>query len=396
MHIGNAIKFTSQGEIILTVAVESVAPPICRLHFTLTDTGIGIPAERLDRLFQSFSQIDASITRQYGGTGLGLAICKQLVDLMGGTIWVDSKPGQGSTFHFIVAVGLVAPAGPDLGTRQAILSGKRLLIVAPHPTDRQLLMDLTEAWGMYPQTAQSGQQALSRLQTGQQFDLGIVDSQIANVDTKALIEELNRHHQAGPLPWLYLTPWGQPKLTSSRNGDHSVPTLSKPIHHTQLYFGLLNLLNAGNEARTNLPSTLSRHQDLANQIPLRILVAEDNLVNQKVIARILTRLGYRADIVGNGQEVIEAIGRLPYDLILMDVQMPQMDGLSATRRIRQIFADQKGPWIIAMTANAMQGDRESCLAAGMNDYISKPVQIELLIEAIYRSQTVKISLRNSD
>jgi len=382
--LSNAVKFTHQGEVVITVTSRPLGGRRYEVHFAVRDTGIGIPPDRRDRLFQSFSQVDASTTRRYGGTGLGLAISKRLSELMGGTMWVESEVGQGSTFHFTI----LAEAAPGYGRTyldrpQPQLVGKRLLIVDDNATNRRILTMQARSWGMLPRGAASGPQALEWIQQGDPFDVAILDMQMPEMDGLALATEIRKFRDAQTLPLVMLTSLGQHGEISAANGNFAA-ILAKPVKSSQLYDALVGLfadqpIRFGEATNQGLfDSQIGQHR------PLRILLAEDNVVNQKVALRILEKLGYRADVAANGLEVLEALERQPYDVVLMDVQMPEMDGLEATRRLRQRWPEGQRPWIIAMTAGAMEKDREQCLAAGMDDYISKPVRIEELTRALSR------------
>ncbi|MBD2312906.1 PAS domain S-box protein [Desertifilum sp. FACHB-1129] len=386
--LSNAVKFTSKGEVVVSVTAQrlgaslNVHPAQYSIEFTVKDTGIGIPPERLDRLFKPFSQVDASTTRQYGGTGLGLAISKRLCELMGGEIWVNSQPGIGSAFYFtIVAQTAEHLAVESLADALPYLQGKRLLIVDDNATNRKMLVLQAQSWQMLPRAAESAVEALEWLQAGDSFDLAILDMQMPHMDGLALAEAIRQLPDRVGLPLVLLTSMGKPQLDSAVFST----ILSKPIKQSQLYNALVQVIR-------QQPVVVQSHdlqgvqQDaqIGRHHPLRLLVAEDNAVNQKVALQLLNRLGYRADVVANGLEVLQALERQPYDTILMDVQMPEMDGLEATRQIRAFYKGTQ-PWIIAMTANAMQGDREECLSAGMNDYVSKPVRLEHLKQALCKS-----------
>jgi signal transduction histidine kinase/CheY-like chemotaxis protein len=387
--LNNAIKFTDTGEVVLSVdgkALGSDEGEVGRrhkLHFAVRDSGIGIPQDRLSRLFESFSQVDASTTRRYGGTGLGLAISKRLSELMGGTIWVESRVGEGSTFHFTIqaeqAPGL-APAH-ELGAPPQ-LHGRRVLIVDDNATNRSILVRQAESWGMLARDTASPAQALEWIRRGDPFDLVILDMQMPEMDGVTLAEEIGRYRDARALPLVMLTSlgsWGE-----LRAGVEFAASLTKPIKPSQLYDTLMNIFGAapaGVQAPAPQEGPVER---LAERVPLRILVAEDNVVNQQVVQLLLKKLGYRADMAADGLEALQALEREPYDVVLMDVQMPKLDGLEATRRIHQRWPQGQRPHVIAATANAMQEEREACLAAGMDDYLSKPIRMEELAAALGR------------
>jgi len=412
--LSNAIKFTQSGEVIVSVNAEkldyeqwerlnttgadspsstlsitpSAATPHYRIQFAVKDTGIGIPPERLNRLFQPFSQVDSSTTRKYGGTGLGLAICKQLCEIMNGTMWVESQEGVGSTFYFTVIV----PAEPSTqqNTNQVCrleLDGQRLLIVDDNDTNRKILMRQAQVWGMECYAAQSGVQALDWLHQGERFDLAILDMQMPEMDGVTLAQKIRKVPGCQTLPLVMLSSLGEVSIHESDINQTFAGCLTKPIKQSQLCDVLMQAM-AGVPIKVKVHSAKTPNIDaqMAQQLPLRILLAEDNPVNQQVASHLLQRMGYRADVAGNGLEVLEALQRQPYDVVFMDVQMPEMDGLEASRRICQEWSEQnqqsKRPRIIAMTANAMVGDREMCIEAGMDDYISKPIHIEELVEAL--------------
>ncbi|MDY6939020.1 MAG: PAS domain S-box protein [Cyanobacteriota bacterium] len=399
--IGNAIKFTETGEAIVSVTSTRLSTSVpesrrdeqnYKIEFAVRDTGIGIPPDRLDRLFKPFSQVDASTTRQFGGTGLGLAISEKLSRMMGGQMWVESQVGRGSTFFFsIVARTRPGITGINYSDAQPQLEDKRLLIVDDNATNRQILSKQARCWGMDTQAAESGMQALSWLRQGQTFDLIVLDMQMPQMDGMMLAREIRQLPGMKELPLVMFTSIGRPEIDRAEIKVEFAAFLNKPIKQSQFYNVVVNLLcerSPSHLVRPQPPQTAKPWVDVPLP-PLRILLAEDNAINQKVALRMLERLGYRADIAANGLEVLEALQRQAYDVVLMDVQMPQLDGLETTRRIRSIdFVSHpaiEGPVrIIAMTANAMQGDREICLEAGMDDYISKPIRAEKLALALSR------------
>ncbi|MEG3881399.1 response regulator [Microcoleus sp. herbarium7] len=472
------------------------------IQFAVKDTGIGIRGDRMDRLFKSFSQVDSSTSRHYGGTGLGLAISKRLAEMMGGWMWVESMgclagnppadfkaaafdlewgesceiaekycspksvlnskpPSQnpksvGSTFYFSTIVsGCCSSLPVNLSNSQPELAGKRVLIVDDNATNRQILTLQAQSWGMVPRASASARLALDWLAAKEEFDLAVLDMQMPEMDGLALAAQIRRYPDGQKLPLVMLTSIGRQEINTPAVEVDFAAFLNKPIKQSQLYNVLINIF--GEQAteirvqRTSGPFVQSIPL-LALDLPLRILLADDHLVNQKVALQILQRMGYRADVAGNGIEVLEALRRQPYDVVLMDVQMPEMDGLEATRRIREQFSgdftlengreesevsitdeefnngksqipnpkltqeqsnsgksqienpefsDEQSnnpksqipnlkwtrPWIVAMTANAMQGDREECMAAGMDDYLSKPIAIEELVRALSACQS---------
>jgi CheY-like chemotaxis protein len=392
--LNNAVKFTDEGEVVLSVDARPLFLQVTdvdgehgeyELHFAVKDTGIGIPADRMDRLFQSFTQIDASTTRKYGGTGLGLPISKRLSELMGGTMWVESEVGQGSTFHFTLqAKAAPRPRSAYLQEHQPNLNGKRILIVDDNATNRRILALQTRAWGMYPRAAASAAEALGWVHQGEPFELGLVDMHMPDMDGVMLATEIRRERDAKALPLVMLTSLGRQEAGES--AAEFAAFLTKPVKASQLYEAVVSILAEGPRERGDAVAPSQFDSSMGQRMPLRILLAEDNAVNQKLALRLLERLGYRADVVGNGLEAIESLQRQSYDVVLMDVQMPEMDGLEATRTICQKWPRQVRPRIIAMTANAMQEDRETCLAAGMDDYVSKPIRVEELVGALGECQ----------
>ncbi|HEY9747153.1 MAG TPA: response regulator, partial [Allocoleopsis sp.] len=352
--------------------------------FAVKDTGIGIPPDRLDRLFKSFSQADSSTTRQYGGTGLGLVISQRLSQMMGGRMWVETELNQGSTFYFTFLAQAALNSVPlNLAHPQAQLAGKRLLIVDDNATNRQILCLQAQSWQMRPEAVDSGAAALDRLRQ-QVFDLAILDMQMPEMDGVTLAGEIRKLPGCQHLPLVMLTSLGRPEINAQAIAAKFAAFLTKPVKQTQLYNALLQVMGAQPLPISSPQAPPVFDRDLGDRHPLRLLLAEDNVVNQKVALRLLEKLGYRADVAGNGLEVLDALNRQVYDVVLMDVQMPQMDGLTTTRHIHQQWPDQQRPRLVAMTANAMQGDREACLRAGMDDYISKPIRTEELMQALLR------------
>jgi PAS domain S-box-containing protein len=383
--LANAVKFTDVGEVVLGVAAEDGGGGLRRLRFSVRDTGIGIPAERMNHLFESFSQVDASTTRRYGGTGLGLAISQRLAGLMGGTLWAESEEGKGSTFYLeILARETAAPARPDQPDGEPQIAGKRLLVVDDNATNREILRRLAESWGMLVEVAERPTEALARIERGDPFDAAVLDMQMPEMDGLELAREIRRYRDERALPLLLLTSVGH--LAEARGATEFSAQLTKPVKSSQLYNALVKLL------AVSVASDFSRAGDgdgsRSAPVALRLLVAEDNAVNRQLAVALLAKLGYEADVVENGREALDALERVTYDVVLMDVQMPELDGLEATRRIRERFRSTHGPTIVAMTANAMEGDREDCLAAGMDDYLSKPIRLEELSRALAKCRPV--------
>jgi len=375
--VGNAMKFTEQGEIFIRVRVEDAASNgELLLGFEVRDTGIGIPAEKQERLFKAFSQVDSSTTRKYGGTGLGLAISQQLVKLMGGTIRVESAPGKGSTFYFNIrtraGASKQAPIQIDGLTGHA---GKKVLIVDDNHTNRIILRTQLEYWNLQPVLAASGVEALNILDADSRFDLILTDMQMPFMDGIRLAQ--NIHGRYAHIPIILLSSVGD-EYKKNYNQLFSA-VMTKPIKQQLLYRHILAGLQHqgrftvdGRQVPSRLPENLSA------TFPLQILVAEDNEINQQVIHYILQKIGYTPTIVANGQEAVDAAEAMTYDIIFMDLQMPDVDGLEATRLIRGNKTLHQ-PVIVALTANTMEGDEEECLLAGMNDYIGKPVKLEELL-----------------
>ncbi len=382
--LSNAIKFTEKGEVAVAVNVEEYAARYT-LHFSVLDTGIGIPADRLDRLFQSFSQVDASTTRKYGGSGLGLAISKRLSELMGGRMWVESEVGTGSTFHFTIqAEAAPAQARVYLRSEQPQLRDRRVLIVDDNETNRRVLVAQTRSWNMIPRETGSPHEAVGWISRGDRFDVALLDMQMPEMDGIALAATMRRYSNAQALPIVMLS--SLDRRETRAGAVQFAAYLNKPIKQSALYNTLVQIFADQTPEAAELEAVDERQFDthLAERLPLRILVAEDNAINQKLALQMLRRMGYRADVAGDGREVLQALERQSYDVVLMDVQMPEMDGLEATRRIVQQWTAEQRPRIIAMTANAMLGDREACLAAGMDDYISKPIRVKELQIALER------------
>ncbi|MBK8001182.1 MAG: response regulator [Verrucomicrobia bacterium] len=390
--VNNAIKFTTSGSVAISVSAKALTGSaeqgavVREFHFTVRDTGIGIPADRIGRLFRTFSQADSSITRQYGGTGLGLAISKGLAELMGGRMWVESTVGTGSAFHFTLP--LPECTGLTSFTTRPILpalAGQRVLVVEDGAASRKVLSEQLAQWGMTPVSVETAQQAVDEVGKLPGVALAIVDCQLPGQGGAKLAADLRKHRNHHSLPVLLLNWVGAPLDTGDLPASHCV-VVTKPVKPAQLQAGVAQLLSGAR------PTVVKKHQPvskldgtMAARLPLRILLTDDNVINQKVALRLLQQLGYKADTANNGAEAVRAVEQSPYDVILMDVQMPEVDGLEATRRIRQRQKDpapsenfQRDIIIIAMTANAMQGDREKCVASGMDDYLPKPVRPEAL------------------
>jgi len=397
--IGNALKFTAVGEVILSVTAKPLSEEELsklelqsnflnngseaiaathQLEFKVKDTGIGIPPDRLDRLFKAFSQVDSSTTRNYGGTGLGLVISKHLVKLMGGKLSVETEVEVGSTFAFTILAATDAER-PFLDDEDSLtcLVEKRILIIDDNATNRKILRLQCESWKMISQEVDSGDAAIALLQTDAAIDLAIVDMQMPEMDGVMLSRAIAQLEHRQELPLILLTSLGKLALNADEECLFDA-TLSKPLRQSQLYNALLKIFQnsptktIASPRKTRTNSLLPPKNEQPNSS--RILLAEDNPINQKVALQILRVLGYRADVAQDGEEVLKLLETQSYDLILMDVQMPNLDGLEATRIIRERYPERNIS-IVAMTANAMSSDRDNCLAAGMDDYLSKPISI---------------------
>ncbi|CAA9490871.1 MAG: diguanylate cyclase/phosphodiesterase (GGDEF & EAL domains) with PAS/PAC sensor(s) [uncultured Rubrobacteraceae bacterium] len=394
--LGNAVKFTAEGEVTLVVRLVEESDDAAVIRFEVSDTGIGMTEEQRGRLFQSFSQADASTTRKYGGTGLGLAISRQLVELMGGEIGVESAPGHGSTFYFTLPLEKQAEGvGPAALAPRADLHGLRVLVVDDNETNRKIVHEQVSSWGMRDGLAEDGQRALEMLRSaaeaGDAFDAAVLDMQMPGMDGMELARRIKEEPSISSTKLVMMSSVGRGKEADEARVAGIEAYLTKPVRQSKLYDALATVMGAqeedgaGGRKEQRLPAGDGQEGDVARS-RVRVLVAEDNAVNQKVAAKMLEKLGYRADVAANGQEAVEALGRIPYSAVLMDVQMPEMDGYEATARIRRLEDEEAGRRtpIIAMTANAMEGDREKALSAGMDDYVSKPIDSESLKAALTR------------
>jgi PAS domain S-box-containing protein len=376
--LSNAVKFTSEGEVVVHLESRPLGSERHELHVTVQDTGIGIPSDRMDRLFKSFSQVDTSTTREYGGTGLGLAISRRLAELMGGRMWVQSELGVGSRFQFTLQVKAAAEQPGDAGIGVQ-LEGRRMLIVDDNATNRRVLSLQAKSWGMDCEAAETGHQALQWLRAGRRFDVAVLDMQMPVMDGIQLGREIRQLHDHDDMPLVMLTSLGRREEAADAAGFAAF--LHKPSKSSALYNALVGVLegHTGPQAVTSDPLL---DKTMGERHPLRILVAEDNAVNQKVATSMLLRMGYTCDLANNGREAVLAVQNTTYDVVLMDVLMPELDGMRASQAIRDLADIEFQPRIIAMTANAMEGDREACLQAGMDDYVSKPVRVEDLVAAL--------------
>jgi len=380
---GNAIKFTETGEVVVRVEVMSRTEEKVVLRFAVRDTGIGIPEDKLDLLFSKFTQVDASTTRKYGGTGLGLAISKQLAEKMGGAIGVTTKQGEGSEFWFTVCLSL-REAGHQHPRRIAALHGRRILVVDGSATNRQILASRLTSWGALVEESPDATAALSTMRAADQlFDTVIFDMQLPDMEGAAFARNIKTDHRFRSTTLLMMSAIGRACDLDQLEKCQIAGLLPKPVRPSELFAQMTAVPETPRDAARPSGDKAARIASHSDRESCRILLAEDNPVNQEVALGMLRKLGLAADAVATGAEALHAMTVAPYDLVLMDVQMPQMDGLEVTRRIRQSFAiiNPDVP-IIAVTAHAMQGDREKCLAAGMNDYIAKPITFKVLAEKL--------------
>lgn len=397
---GNAVKFTQEGEVLLEVKASSQNPAssprtsridteflkkqdLWRLHFSVKDTGIGIPIEKQGRLFRSFEQVDASTTRNFGGTGLGLAISRRLVDLMGGDIWVESDAGKGATFHFTIVTKAQTDTPPaPWQSPQPRLRDKCVLAIIPNASNQRILRHRLAQWGVTLACAPSVTEARRISWPRTNMDCCIIDGDLADAETAAFIESVKRR-QGSPMPAVLLS------STRSRPDDFptaadELPLILKPIRPSQLLDALCRAFSVKSVHEKKAEPAHSLDSRLAERIPLRVLLADDNPINQKVGQSVLHKLGYNIELASNGIEVIQTLEVKPFDLLFLDVQMPEMDGLETSRQICKNWPREQRPIIIAMTGNAFSSDRDKCLAAGMDDYICKPIRVADIQNAIQR------------
>ncbi len=405
--VGNGLKFTEKGEVVVEVSSERISSQDIPqdnaylrlvdeekfeeeewtlLKFQVRDSGPGISADRMDRLFQPFSQVDASITRRHGGTGLGLVIAKRLVEAMGGKIWVNSVEGKGTSFFFsLFTKATCSRRRVNFLTSSAVLKDRQVLIVDDGEINRRNLRIQTERWGMIPQVFERPSEVLSWLQGGPIVDVAILDFQMPVVDGCRLAREIHSFDKYKELPLILLSSSLPSKGMGISSIDEFAVRLMKPIKQADLFNALTTALGKIKTVPKSLRQNKIFGPSMAARLPLNILIAEDNIVNQKVAMGVLLQFGYQTDLVVSGKEAVEAVERQKYDLLFMDVQMPNMDGLEATRLICSRMSPSERPYIVAMTANAMKEDRELCLSAGMDDYLSKPIRPEEIKAAIERA-----------
>jgi PAS domain S-box-containing protein len=389
--MGNAVKFTAHGEVVLRVSVQTVSAQRVTLHFAVSDTGIGIPQEKLPHIFQEFTQADSSTTRRYGGTGLGLAIVVRLVELMGGRVWVESTEGRGSTFFFTATFDKPQSADPPATlVKPRALEGLRVLIVDDNATNRRILEEMLASWHMMPTTASDAESAVSALDTaasaGAGFDVMITDCQMPDVDGFMLARRVRRERRFAQMPIVMLTSVGQSDDLARRHRNDVDALLTKPVKHSDLLEALGRLFGVATKDGRTEPTADRIGSRPARR--LRVLVAEDNPVNRKLVTTLLKKRGHAVKAVENGREAVTAVAShsgAPFDVVLMDLQMPEMGGLEAAREIRnqEIHGAGRLP-LVALTAHAMQGDRARCLEAGMDGYLSKPIDVDELIAAVER------------
>jgi|WetSurMetagenome_2_1015567.scaffolds.fasta_scaffold36500_2 PAS domain S-box-containing protein len=390
--VSNAVKFTDHGEICIVVSKDSEKGGKIGLLFSVRDTGIGIPSERLHRLFKPFSQVDPSSTRKYGGMGLGLALCSYAVDLLGGQIWVESTASQGSTFWFTIRVSqykgdmqddnLCPPLGRISQSKTIDQNAqKKVMLIDDNSASRKILGDLLDEWGFSMHLVATIEESLNLLRNGEEFDIVVAEQSVSDYSGVQLQEAIRSASGKQDIAFILLASrTNHDKIIRPKNG--ALHVIVKPVRHQLLYEALSTLLQSSPVSipvSHGIDAILAESTPRTDQFkipPMSMLIAEDNMINQKLIVRILKILGQEVDIAQNGKEALQAVHRKKYDVVLMDVQMPEMDGNEATQRIRNDVPQENQPIIIAMTAHALQGDREKCLEAGMNDYMSKPILID--------------------
>jgi signal transduction histidine kinase/CheY-like chemotaxis protein len=370
--IGNAIKFTPQGEIVVNVELEKQEEAGNRLLFSVSDTGIGIAPEGLQKLFGAFTQVDASTTRKYGGTGLGLAISRRLAEMMGGKMWAESEPSVGSTFFFTALLPSSTAVVTDLANQRAtgVIKTLSVLVIDDNATNRKVLEAQLRSWRMLSTCVSTGQEALDRL-AERTYDVALLDYQRPDLDGVSLAKKIREKYA---LPLVLLSSSGE--TITGADAELFQAQIFKPIKHSMLFAILLRLTGA-KEMKPEPAAHKHFDGELASRNPLRILLAEDNAINQKVGQKMLDQSGYTADLARNGREAVEAVAATTYDLVLMDIQMPEMDGIEAMRTIRERLGAE-APFLVALTAEALEGDRERFLASGFDEYLSKPLQAAAL------------------
>ncbi len=381
--INNAIKFTDEGEIFISVEKQSQTNEYCELLFSVKDSGIGIQKEKLSLIFEAFTQGETFVSRRYGGTGLGLAIARHLVGLMGGRIWAESSPGRGATFYFTAKLKIADTPTTKLYIRGQIpeLKGSKVLIVDSDPTSRQIFTVQFEAWGMKAYTAASAKEALRIIESEDNyFDLGILDMQATGLNGVELAQTIREIPFKGDMPFILVSSVG--KVNDLPKGLFDAQ-LSKPVKLTDLFELVLSVMSENRNRKKNIADH-SVDKKLSDKLPLSILLAEDNFTNQELVVTLMRKMGYSIDAVENGRKALEIMEHKAFDIILMDVQMPVMNGLEATQAIIEKYPENVRPYIIAITANAMPGDRERFLEAGMVDYLSKPIRFKDVQDVLIR------------
>ena len=383
--VGNAIKFTKQGQVFVDVQCAALTESTAELQFSVSDSGIGIAAEKLEAIFDPFEQADASTTREFGGTGLGLAICKDLVEIMGGKIWVESEEGAGATFYFTINFGLPSGVSHESNQQLSSIAAMPVLVADDTPTNRLVLEELLKDWGLDVDVVPNGQEAIDLLtrnhHAGNPFKLLISDLHMPQMDGLNLCEQVRKTPSLVDLKIILLTSRAGEGNERRCNQLRIAQSLVKPVKHSELLSSILEVVGV---TASTYDRTGTTEGVRADRLPaLRILVAEDGVTNQKMAVGLLTGLGHHVTIANNGREAIDLVASSSFDVVLMDVQMPVMDGLEATKHIRQ-QEEKTGLHlpIIALTAHAMPGDREKCLRAGMDDYVSKPVRRQELYVAL--------------
>ncbi|MFZ4548356.1 MAG: response regulator [Bacteroidales bacterium] len=388
--VNNAVKFTDEGEIFISVEKKSQNDEYCELLFSVKDSGIGIKSEKLLMIFEAFTQTESFASRRYGGTGLGLSIARHLVGLMGGTIWAESKHGRGATFYFTIKLKIADTPTTKLYIRGQIpeLRGSRVLIVDSDSTSRQIFTVQFEAWGMRAITASSAKEALRIVEMEESyFDLGILEMQATGLNGIELAQAIREIPFKGDLPFILVSSVG--KVNDLPKGLFDAQ-LSKPVKLTDLFELVLGVMSENRNKQKNVAAH-SIDKKLADKLPLRILSAEDNATNQELVVTVMRKMGYTIDAVENGKKALEIMEHNTYDIILMDVQMPVMNGMEATYEIFNKYPENERPYIIALTANAMPGDRERFLEAGMVDYLSKPIRFKDVQDVLIRWGRKKLS-----
>jgi PAS domain S-box-containing protein len=392
--VGNAIKFTERGEVVVEVSANETAQNTAKLHFAVRDTGIGITPQQQQKIFKAFTQADASTTRQFGGTGLGLAISSQLVEMMRGQLWVESEPGQGSTFYFTAEFDRALAGQKFASAEVETLYDLPVLVVDDNQTNRIICEEMLTNWGMKPRTVESGQHALDEFdraaRNGTPYKLALIDVMMPLMDGFELVRRLRERPDAQHLPIIMLSSAASPEHTLKANKLHVCRCITKPVTQSILFNGITSALGTARADQFTADDFAADRRE--NFVPRRILLADDGVVNRAVAVGLLEKRGHHVTAVENGQQALKAIREKPFDLILMDVQMPVLDGFGATAAIRELEAKSGTHTpIIAMTAHAMKGDRERCLAAGMDDYVSKPFRPRELFQAVERSSAANSS-----